>query len=365
VIGGVDRAVNGMLGFDKQHLITAQLRLTTPAYESAERRRQFADRVLERLRGIPAVETLAVSSSLPYTAGFQTRPIYPEGQPLTDSEVRQARGVSISPDYFEAMRIPLLDGRPFNDADREDTSQVAIVSRAFADRYWPGVSPVGRRFRTAADGPWLEVVGVSGDVVQDLLLDRGSPTYYRPVAQQTPFATVFVARTTANPLDLGGELRRAIAAADADQPVLELRSMEQVVADRAGGIMSFARLLAAMGGVALLLALVGIYSLMAYMAARRTREFGVRMALGATQWQVVRLSLRQAAIVTASGLAAGTGLAVALSQVMSTAMFGLVSFDVGSIALITVALGATVMAAGWLPARRAASLEPTEALREV
>ena len=363
VLGGVDRAVNGVLGFDKQHLMTAQLRLTTPAYEAPERRRQFVDRVLDRLRGIPAVETLAVASSLPYTAGFVTRPIHPEGIELTDAEVQPARSMSVSPDYFEAMRIPLLEGRGFTGADREDTLPVAIVSRAFADRYWPGASPVGRRFRIAADGPWLEVVGVSGDVVQDLLLDRGSPTFYRPVAQQTPFATTFVVRTSANPLDLSGELRRAIAAADPDQPVLELRSMDQVVADRAGGIMSFARLLAVMGAVALLLALMGIYSLMAYVASRRTQEFGVRMALGATRWQVVRLSLRQAAIVTACGLVAGAGLAVGLSRVMSSAMFGLVSFDVVSIALMTAALGATVMAAGWLPARRAARLEPTEALR--
>ena len=162
---------------------------------------------------------------------------------------------------------------------------------------------------------------------------------------------------------LSGELRRAIAAADPDQPVLELRSMDQVVADRAGGITAFARLLAAMGAVALLLALVGIYSLMAYVASRRTREFGVRMALGATRWQVVRLSLRQAAIVTVCGLAVGTGLALALSRVMSSAMFGLVSIDVASIAMMTAALGATVMVAGWLPARRAARLVPTEALR--
>jgi putative ABC transport system permease protein len=363
VLGGIDRAVNGTLGFDKRNVIAAQLRLTTPAYESAERRRQFSNRVLERLRGIPAVETLAVSSSLPYTAGFQTRPIHPEGQSLTDAEVREARWVSISPDYLDVMRIPLLEGRRFSDADREDTPQVTIVSRAFAERYWPGGSPIGRRFRTSAEGPWLEVVGVSGDVVQDLLLDRGSPTYYRPIPQQTPFATVIVARTTADPLALSGELRRAVFAADPDQPILELRSLEQVVAERAGGIMSFARLLAGMGIVALVLALVGIYSLMAYVAAGRTREFGVRMALGATRGHVVRLSLRQAAIVTVCGLVAGTGLAIALSQVMSTAMFGLVSFDVASIAMITAALGVTVMAAGWLPAHRASRMEPTDALR--
>src|SRR5690606_17101541 len=141
------------------------------------------------------------------------------------------------------------------------------------------------------------------------------------------------------------------------------RSLEQVVSERAGGIAHLARLLGVMGAIALLLALMGIYSLMAYTAARRTQEFGVRMALGATRWQVMRLSLRQAAGLTGLGLAAGAARAAALSRVMSSTLFGLVSFDASAIAVMTLAIGATALVAGWLPARRAADLDPTVALR--
>jgi putative ABC transport system permease protein len=362
VLGGIDRVVNGTLGFDRRHVMTAQVQLTTNAYDEAEQRRHFIEEVMDRLRGIPAVETLAVASGLPYSSGGPSRPIYPEGVELAEAEVRQATTWSVSPSYFEAMRIPLLDGRGFSSADREGTTAVAIVSQAFAERYWPSESPIGRRFRTAADGPWLEIVGMAADVLQDMLMQRGWPAFYRPVAQQTPYSMAFLVRT-GNPLDLAGELRRAVTAADPDQPMESLRSMEQVIAERAAGITHLGRALGAMSGVALLLALVGVYSLMAYMASRRTQEFGVRMALGATRSQVVRLSLRQAALVTVCGLVGGTALAVALIRVMAATMFGLVLFDTAAIAVMTAALGATVMIAGWLPAHRAADLDPTAALR--
>ena len=205
------------------------------------------------------------------------------------------------------MRIPLLDGRGLTGADRDDGRAVAVVSRSFADRYWPGLSPIGRRFRTGEDAPWLEVVGVSGDIMHDWFMNQRRPTFYRPVAQDAGLSLAIVVRTTGNPLDMAGELRRAVTAADPDQPILELRSMEQVVADKVGGIVYLARALAVMGGIALVLALMGVYSLIAYLAARRTQEFGVRMALGATRWQVIRLNVRQALVITGLGLAMGTG----------------------------------------------------------
>ena len=169
----------------------------------------------------------------------------------------------------------------------------------------------------------------------------------------------------------GGQTRLAGAflvplssiAADPDQPILQLRSMEQVIADKVGGINYLARALAAMGGIALLLALTGVYSLIAYLAARRTQEIGVRMALGATRWQVITLNVRQALLITTLGLGAGAGLAVGLGRVMASALFGLVSLEILPIAVMTLGLGATALAAGYLPARRAADLDPTEALR--
>jgi putative ABC transport system permease protein len=365
VLGGVDRAVNGALGFDKRQVITAEMRLDGPAYSDPEPRRQFVARVLDRLRGIPAVEGLSAASSLPYSpgGGQLSRTIYPEGVELAEAEVRSARLLRVTPAYFDVLRIPLLEGRGLTDADRPETPAVAVVGRAFADRYWPGESPIGKRFRTTRDGQWLEVVGVAGDIVNDLLLNRGWPAYYTPLAQEPTFATAFAIRTAVDPLAVAGELRRAIAAVDPDLPVLQLRSMEQVVAERAGGITHLARLLGVMSGVALALALMGIYSLMAYAASRRTQEFGVRMALGATRGEVIRLSLRHAVVITGLGLAAGAACAAALNRVMSSTLFGLVSFDITAIVAMTLGIGATALVAGWLPARRAADLDPSVALR--
>ncbi len=365
VLGGVDRAVNGALGFERRNVLTAEMRLDGPAYAEPEQRRQFVDRVFDRLRGMPAVESLAAASALPYSpgGGVLSRPIYPEGLELTESDVRSARLHRVTPGYFEVLRIPIVDGRRFTEADRPGALTVAIVSRNFGERYWPGQSPIGRRFRTAADGPWLEIVGVAGDIVQDMLVAREWPAFYTPAAQDPTFGTAFAIRTGTDPLAVSGELRRAIAAVDPDLPLLQLRSLEQVVSERAGGITHLARVLALMSGIALVLALMGIYSLMAYAAARRTQEFGVRMALGATRWQVIRLSLGHVAGVTALGLAFGTVLAVGLNRVMSSTLFGLVSFDAGAIVLMTAAIGVTAVLAGWLPARRAADMDPTAALR--
>lgn len=362
VLSGVGRAVSGELGFDRTHVMTAQLRLPDRLYAEPEQRRQFVDGVLDRLRAIPAIEALGSASALPFIPSV-TRPVYPEGIELSEADVRPAMYQRVSVGYFDTMRIPLLQGRGLADSDRADTTPVAVVSRGFAERYWPGESPIGRRFRTSADSPWLEVVGVSGDVVQDLLLNRGRPTIYRPMTQDPMFGLAFVVRVVGDPRDLGGELRRAIAAVDPELPIQALRTMEQVVAERAGGITLFARALGVMSGIALVLALTGIYSLMAYLASRRTQEIGVRMALGATRWQIVRLSARHAVAITILGLVVGTALAVAIGRVMASVLFGLVSFDALPVAVLAAVIGIVTVAAGVLPARRASNLDPTAALR--
>jgi putative ABC transport system permease protein len=274
----VDAAVNGVLGFDKHHVMTASLTLPDRPYAEQEQRRQFVWRVLDRVRGMPAVESLGAVSFLPYAGSSSSRPIYPEGVELTLAEVRQADFQRATPAYLETMRIPLFEGRGLTDADHQQGRQVAVVSRSFADRYWPGQSALGRRFRIAADAPWIEVVGVSGDIMHDWFMNQRRPTFYRPYAQDASLTMSIVVRTTGNPLDVSGELRRAVAAADPDQPILELRSMEQVVADKVGGINYLARALAVMGGIALLLALMGVYSLIAYLAARRRSACGWRWA---------------------------------------------------------------------------------------
>ena len=363
ILGAVDNAVNGVVGFDKQRVMTARLTLADGPYADQEPRRQFVARVLERLQGMPAIESLGAVSFLPYAGNSSNRPIYPEGVELTAAEVRPADFQRTTPGYFATLRIPVLEGRGLSDADRANGRQVAVVSRSFADRYWPGQSPLGRRFKIAPDAPWLEVVGVSGDILHDWFMNQRRPTFYRPLGQDAGLTLAFVVRTTGNPTDVAGELRRAIAAADPDQPVQELLPMEQVMADKVGGINYLAKALAAMGGIALVLALMGIYSLVAYLAARRTQEIGVRIALGATRWQVIRLNVHQALVITGLGLTMGTALALVLGRVMAATLYGLVSLEWLPVAIMTAVLGLTALAAGFLPARRAAALDPTDALR--
>jgi predicted permease len=363
ILGAVDTAVNGVLGFDKSHVMTATARLPDRVYEQPESRRQFVERVLERMRGMPAVSSLGAVSFLPYDGASTNRPIYPEGQTLAPAEVRRADLQRATPGYFDALRIPIVEGRGLSDADRADTRRVAVVSRSFAELYWPAQSPVGKRFRMDLDAPWVEVVGVAGDVMHDWITSFRRPTVYEPIAQNPSYSFAFTMRTNGDPLALAGELRRAIAAADPDLPIMQLRTMEKVVADKVGGIDYLAKALAAMGLLALVLSLTGVYSLLAYLAARRTQEFGVRLALGATRGQVIRLTVRQAVIVTTIGLVVGAALAIALGQVMASALFGLVSLQFWPMAVMIVAIGVTALAAGYLPARRAADLDPTEALR--
>jgi putative ABC transport system permease protein len=277
--------------------------------------------------------------------------------------VRRADFQRVTPAYFSTMRIPILAGRGLSDADTADGRPVVVISRSLADRYWPGESAIGRRFRIAADGPWLEVVGLTGDIMHDWFMQQRRPTFYRPVAQDPPFTMAFTVRTFGDPLAVAGELRRAIGAADPDQPILQLATMDQVMADKVGGVTYLARALAVMSGIALVLSVMGVYSLIAYLASRRTREIGVRMALGATRWQVVRLTITHALVITALGLAIGTALAVALGQVMASALFGLVTLRPWPVVTMVAVLGFVSVVAGYLPARRAAALDPTDALR--
>ncbi|HUU34449.1 MAG TPA: ABC transporter permease [Vicinamibacterales bacterium] len=362
ILGAVDGATNGAVGFDKRGLATAQLTLPERPYESLERRRQFVDGVLERMRGLPGVTSVAAVSSLPYGGSSSSRPMTIEGAPA-DELKRDVSFQRVTPAYFATMRVPLLAGRGITDADREDAPPVAVVSRLLAEQYWPGASAVGRRFRLTSDGPWLTVVGVSGDVLQEWFSGRKEPTVYRPMRQDPPLSMALVVRTTAPPDALAGDMRRAVTAEDADQPVLKSQTMDEVINERLAGISYFATILMTMSGIALVLSLTGIYSLVAYLVARRTREIGVRIALGATAHQVQWLAAERALGIVVGGVTVGAVLAALLGRVMQSALFGLVTPDLMVVGGAVAAIAVVTMAAGYLPARRAAAQDPWQALR--
>ena len=276
----------------------------------------------------------------------------------------------VSPHYFDVLRVPVLSGRAFAAADQKSSEPVAIVSESMARKFWPAGGAIGERVRIA-DGPWMRVVGICGDVVHDWFdyqrfaenANGRLPTLYRPIAQAPSDALVFAVRTSGDPLALVPGVRAAIARVDPTQPVFEMMTLRQVQRDRTISLQYIASVMSVFAALALLLALLGLYAVMTVLVTQRVREIGVRMALGATSRDVTRLTLSQAGRLTAIGITIGLLLAVALGRGMEAGLLGIVSSDIRVTAALAAALGAAAVAASYLPARRAASVDPIVALR--
>jgi putative ABC transport system permease protein len=362
-VSATNRAANGAVGFDKNNLLVGALMLPERAYANPERRLQFIDGVLDRMRTIPAVSSIAMTNRLPYAGGNTRCEFWVEGvvHDSRDEDTVDCRRISAA--LFTTMRIPVVAGRTFNADDRRDTLPVAIVNRSLAERYWPAQDPIGRRFKGAENGQWISVVGVVGDVLHDWFMQRRDPTFYRPMTQDTPFGHWFVARTIGDPTSIASELRRAIAAVDPDQPVSDLKSMDELIEDRTSGLQFIARALTIVAIIAFALAMTGLYSLMAFMAARRTQEIGVRIALGANRWQVIRIATAPAVWITAGGITIGGLLAAGLGQLMASVLRGGVAANFWYLGVLILLLAFVALTAAYLPARRAAAIDPTVALR--
>ena len=362
-ITAANETVHGRLGFDKDNLLVAQLNLPDRNYSDADTRRRFVTEVVEAMRTIPAVSRIGVVSIIPAAFNNTTRRFFPEGQAVTEQEARTAQYRMATPDYFAAMKIPLMRGRLFDDADRPGSTPVAILSTTLARRYWGDDDPLGKRFRLALDGPWITVVGISGDIVHNWF-DRRLDMLYLPISQQVPYSVAFAVRTVGDPHALAGDLRRAVARADADQPIAALDSLDKMVEDRAAGFVFIARALGIVGLIALVLSIIGIYSLMAFLTTQRTQEIGVRMALGAGRWQVVRATIARAMTITVAGMVIGSALAVGAGRAMEAMLFGLVTTSYAQLVALMLVLGGVALLAAYLPARRATQVDPMSALRE-
>jgi putative ABC transport system permease protein len=362
-MSSADRTVNGVLGFDKNNVLVAQLNLPERNYSDADTRRRFITDVMDTMRTIPAVSDIAATSIIPAAFNNNSRRFFPEGVELTEHEARSAQFRSVTSDYFAVMKTPLIRGRLFDDSDRVDGLQVAIVSTALASRYWGSDDPIGKRFKLAIDGPWITVVGVVGNIVHNWFVKQ-MDTVYRPISQAAPYSVAFAVRTVGDPSALAGDLRRAVARVDADQPIASLATLAQNVEDRAGGFIFIARALGVVGLIALVLAIIGIYSLMAFLTTQRTQEIGVRMALGASRWQVVRAITRRAIGITVAGTFIGALFGFGAGRIMQSVLEDAVTNSVPLLTAISAILAVAAMLAAYLPARKAARVDPMTALRE-
>jgi putative ABC transport system permease protein len=366
-LAGGARMVEAPGGFESRRLLTFGVPLPETRYGDPSHVREFARRLAEQLESTPGIEHAALANVLPASGWSPSRPLLTEGPPLIEGARRPTPGFrAVSAGYFETLRVPVLRGRSFTAADREDAEPVAIVSTSLAARLWPGQDPLGRRVQLAdAEDPWRTIVGIVGDVTMYNWWDGIDRTaIYVPLTQSPPLGGLGVAvRTHGAPAAAAGASRTALASIDPLLAVDNLRTMEQAIAGSTFGLNMMGRLLGICGGLSLLLAVVGIYSMMAYAVSQRRHEFGVRMALGASAADVLRLSLRQAGAMTVAGLGIGVLLAAALGRLMSAALVGVIEFDPAIVVALTSALGVVALMAALVPALRSAHVDPVVVLR--
>jgi putative ABC transport system permease protein len=357
--------LEGPQGYDTAQLLTLQVTLPEGRYQEPGRRRAFARDVASRLAELPGAGHVAYANVLPGRGSSSSRSIQVEGEPLLDpSDPRSANYRTVSPGYFETLRLPVFSGRALGEQDDENAPDVAVVSRAFAERFFPGRDPLGRRFRAGGeDRPWVTVVGVCGDVIHHWFSNRNEPTFYRPYAQEPRHDVAYAVRVSGDPQALAQSARLAVSAVDAHQPAYDVRSMQACIRVSTIGLQYVAAVMAVFGGLAVVLAVSGIYGVMSYRVSLRTQEIGVRMALGAGSGHVLRLTMGQALGLTAAGLVLGAGLGFAGARVLSATLMGAVPFDGTTFAMFTALLGAAAFMAAYVPARRALRVDPALALR--
>lgn len=354
------------LGFDPNQLLNVALDPSVNNYTETQSK-EFYRELETKVRALPGVQSASLASLVPigYTHGKQD--VYVEGQPTPSG--RQAPGIffnSVDSSYFDTLRIPLLLGRAFTDADGETSQRVAIVNETMAKRFWPGANPIGKRFSLTSDaGPFVEIVGVAHNGKYRVLAEDPQPYFYLPLAQSFRPQLVLQIRSALPSESLAPMVQRAILALDANAPIEEIQTMKESL----GGALGYfifrlgASLASAMGLLGLLLAVVGVYGVVSYAATQRTQELGIRMALGASPRQILALLLKQGAQLVAAGLLFGLAGAWALSRAMSHMLVGVSPNDPLTYFSVSILLSGITLLACWLPARRAASVDPIFALR--
>jgi putative ABC transport system permease protein len=353
-------------GFDPENLLTMRVMLPNDAYP-LPRLQTFYEESLKRIGALPGVRGAALTISLPIDGSFWDTGFLAADKPLPPRvDLPVAAAMPVTPNYFELMGIRLLKGRSFTAADTAQTPHVSVINESFARRIWPGEDPLGKRFRLGlpeSQLPWREVVGLVADVKLNGV-ERNTPMQaYFPFAQEAWSNFSIVVRTTGEPLLLAGNVERTIHTIDKDLPVFALRSMDQLLGNALAARWLTLTVLASFAGLALLLAVVGIYGVITYSVRQRTHELGIRMALGAQAGDVLKLILAQGLRLALLGVVLGLGAAVALTRWMESLLFEVRPTDPLTFALIALVLLLVALVACWLPARRATKVDPLVALR--
>ncbi|SPE31030.1 putative Permease [Candidatus Sulfopaludibacter sp. SbA3] len=364
-VRSLERAQRMNLGFEPRQLLTARMNPRDVGYSNA-RSKEFYRELERRIREVPGVQTASYAFNVPMSYLNQAEKVFVEGKPLAEGEQPPTAGMNpVDRDYFETLRIPIVHGRAFTDADTEATTKVAIVNQTMAARFWPNEEPIGKRFRIEADGPWWQVVGVAHDSKYVVVFESPLSYFYLPLEQRFFYMRVLQLRTKVPPDSLRTRLEQEIQRLNPDIPISDLQTMEQSLQ----GFMGFAMFrmgaqqAGAMGLLGLILAVIGVYGVVSCGAAQRTREIGIRMALGAEPRDVAALVLGQGVRLVIAGIAVGLLGAMAVSRLAARVLFLISTTDPLTFGVVSLVLAAIALWACYLPARRAMRVDPMVALR--
>ncbi len=347
-------------GFNPDHVLVASLDLFPAGYTAAEGR-EFDRQLLAKLSVLPGVESSTLADWVPLGFVTDSATIKPEGYVPRRQESMNIREADVGPNYFRTLQIPLIAGRDFTSQDTDKSQPVVIVNQALADRFWPGQEAIGKRLE--AEGKWFTVVGVTRTGTYDRLDETPQPFFYFPLFQNYSHSVIIHARVAGDPLAFAPAVEKAVHELNGDLPVFLVAPLNSTVEMATTNQRIAATFVGAFGVLALILAAVGIYGVIAYTTRQRTHEIGIRIALGAERSDVFRLVLTQGLRLTLIGLAIGLVASLVLTRFLRGVLFGIATTDVLTFASVAVLLCAVALAACYIPARRAATLEPTVALR--
>lgn len=355
-------------GFNPDHLTT--MFFETPDAQYKNTRPQFYREYFEKVRALPGVQSVAGVMILPMTNDGAVITFEDPEHPTPEASSPSADLTPVTPEYFTAMQIPLLEGRDFSERDDAKTAQVMIVNRAFAKKFFPGESVLGKKLKPGASNgapggpPWREIVGVVGDVRLGAIQREMRPAMYLPANQLTTWCCVYsVVRTSLNPQSLSASVQRIVSEMDKNIPVTQVRTMNELMSSQLSQPRFAMVLLSTFAGLAMVLTIVGLYGVMMYSVSLRTREIGVRMALGAQRMSVLRMVLRDAAILLVAGIAIGAASSLASASILQSMLYSTGPRDPAVMTFVCAAVAIVGLAAAYIPAHRAATVDPMVALR--
>jgi putative ABC transport system permease protein len=357
-------------GFDPENVLTGQISLTRAVYENPEERVRYVNQTLDRLKALPGVESAAFAAPMPFSGGNVGSDFRIEGRPQPEpGQEPHANNRSVTAQYFQAIKIPLRKGRYFTEQDQRGGVGAAIINETLANRAFPNEDPIGKYItniganQNEGDPKRWEIVGVVGDVHHNSLIKAATPEIYLPFQQNSWGWGNFFVRTTNDPAALTRSFSEAIRSGDKTVPVTKVLPLEQAISDTVAQARFYTLLFALFGVTGLLLTLTGIYGVISYTVAQQTQEIGIRMALGANRHAVVRMVMTDGLRLAGVGVVIGLGASFALTRLMTGLLFGVSASDPRTLAGVTLLLTAVALLACYIPARRAAKVDPMVALR--